>query len=353
MPDPKQCYQVNISTYTILKVVAVILILILLYSIKEVVGIIFVAWVFASAIDPLIDRLQRHKIPRGVSILIVYLLVLILISVILFLIVPPIIEQVKQISTTFPNYYERILEVFPAAEEKSGIDIKKNVQQTLDNISNSLGSIGSGVFSAAANVINAIIALVGVLVITFYMTIHEEGIKRFLQLVAPIRIQPYLIQKIHKIQRKLASWLWGQIMLMLVIGTLAFIGLKILGVEYALLLAIIAGLGEFIPIIGPILSAVPAVFFAFSDSPIKALLVVILFIVIQQLENHIIVPKVMHKAVGLNPLIIIIAMLVGAKLAGFVGLVLAIPAASIVGIFLEDFFEEKKNKDLKLEKDHD
>ncbi|MBU0671076.1 AI-2E family transporter [Patescibacteria group bacterium] len=351
MPDPKACYQVNMSTYTILKVVGVILVLLFLYSILEVVGIIFVAWVFASAIDPLIDRMQRYKIPRGISILLIYMVLIAILTVLVVLMAPPIFDQIKEISVSLPAYFDKVEELIPQSQDGAAFSTEETIQNLLNSASESLGSAGSQLFSAAANVLTAIVGLVAVFVIAFYMTVHEDNIKKFMQLVAPTRMQPYLIQKMHKIQRKLASWLWGQIILMVIIGLLAFIGLKILGVEYALLLAIIAGFGEFIPIVGPVVSAIPAVFFAFSDSPIKALLVIILFVVIQQLENNIIVPKVMNKAVGLNPLIIIMAMLVGAKLAGFVGLLLAIPAATILGIFLQDFFNEKEKEDLTLEEE--
>lgn len=347
MPEDKT-YQVNISTYTIIKIVFVLLALVFLYNIITVVGIVFVAWVFASAMDPLIDRMQRWKIPRGVSILLVYLVGAGVLTLVGFLMVPPLVEQIKELSENFPAYYEQVLSIIPSAE---GLDLQETVQNSLGSLAESLGSISGSVFSAAAGVLNIVVGFVAVLVIAFYMTIHENSIRRFLQIIAPIRYQPYLIQKMHTIQRKLGSWLWGQIVLMIIIGTLAFIGLKILGVQYALLLAIIAGIGEFIPIVGPIVSAIPAVFFAFADSPIKALLVIILFIVIQQLENHIIVPKVMHKAVGLNPLIIIFAMLVGAQVAGLVGVIIAIPASTIIGIFLKDFVAEKERKDLSLEKD--
>lgn len=347
MPENKT-YQVNISTYTIIKIVFVLLILVFLYNIITVVGIVFVAWVFASAMDPLIDRMQRWKIPRGISILLVYLVGAGALAGIGFLMAPPLVEQIRSLSENFPQYYEQVMALVPSAE---GLDLQQTLQNSLGSLAESLGTLGGSVYSAAASVINIVVGVVAVLVIAFYMTIHENSIRKFLQIIAPVRYQPYLIQKMHTIQRKLGSWLWGQIVLMVIIGVLAFIGLKILGVQYALLLAIIAGIGEFIPIIGPIISAIPAVFFAFADSPVKALLVIILFIVIQQLENHIIVPKVMHKAVGLNPLIIIFAMLVGAQVAGLVGVIIAIPASTIIGIFMKDFVEEKERKELSLEKD--
>jgi predicted PurR-regulated permease PerM len=178
-------------------------------------------------------------------------------------------------------------------------------------------------------------------VITFYFTVEEEGMKRFIRSVSPSHYHPYLMQLINRIQRRLGYWLRGQLILSVVIFVLTFIGLTILGVDYALLLALIAGIFEIIPYLGPFLGAVPAVFLAFVQSPVKALLVVILYIIIQQLENNIIVPKVMSKSVGINPLLVIIILLVGGKIGGAVGMILAIPVATALSVFFEDFLGKR------------
>ena len=187
------------------------------------------------------------------------------------------------------------------------------------------------------------------MVITFYMTVEEDGLKKFVRSIAPIEYQPYLVQKTNRIQIKMGGWLRGQLILMLIVGTLSFIGLTILGVPYALVLAVFAGLAEFVPFLGPIIAAVPAVFFAFSDSPWKAVGVIIFYTVLQQLENQVIVPKVMQKAVGLNPIVVITVMLVGAKVAGLMGILLAVPATTIAWIFIGDLFQHKVEADNKLE----
>ena len=187
------------------------------------------------------------------------------------------------------------------------------------------------------------------MVITFYMTIEEDGLKKFVRSIAPIEYQPYLVQKTNRIQVKMGGWLRGQLILMFIIGSLTYVGLLILDVPYALVLAIFAGLAEFVPFLGPLIAAVPAVFFSFSDSPWKAFGVVIFYIVLQQLENQVIVPKVMQKAVGLNPIVVIIVMLIGAKVAGLVGILLAVPATTIAWIFFADIFERKIEDDNRLE----
>jgi predicted PurR-regulated permease PerM len=130
---------------------------------------------------------------------------------------------------------------------------------------------------------------------------------------------------------------------MFIVGCLTYIGLYFLGIKYALTLALVAALLEIIPYIGPILAAIPAVILGFAQSPFLALLVILLFVVIQQLENYIIVPQVMKKTVGLNPIVIIIVMLIGAKLAGVIGIILAVPVAAAVAEFLKDIRKESSN----------
>ena len=163
-------------------------------------------------------------------------------------------------------------------------------------------------------------------------------------------MHPYLFRLITRIQHKLGLWLKGQLILSLIIFGLVFIGLSIIGVEYALLLAFVAGVFEIIPFLGPTLAAIPAAFFGFTQSPVLGLLVIALYVLIQQLENHVIVPKVMSKSVGLNPLIVIVAFLVGAKIGGFIGVLLAVPVATAISVFLSDFFEKRIEKEVKLAK---
>jgi predicted PurR-regulated permease PerM len=215
----------------------------------------------------------------------------------------------------------------------------------MSHLNTTLANVSSSIFSTIATVFGQLATVIFILVITFYMTIEEDGLKKFVRSLAPVHFQPYLVQKTNRIQTKMGAWFRGQLILMLIIGVLSFIGLFILQVPYALVLACIAGIGEFIPFLGPIISAVPAVFFAYTDSPWKAVAVGIMYIVLQQIENHIVAPQVMKKAVGLNPIVVITVMLIGAKIAGIAGILLAVPATTIIWIFVEDIFQQKRQHD--------
>lgn len=340
----------TIATGSIIKVIVIFALLGFLYLIRDIIAIIFISIVVASALDPWIDGLQKRKIPRAVGILVIYLAIIGIISLAIALIVPPIVDQVRQITSSFPDYYDKLVQFYSNFQEFSNrYGVEGSVQNSLNSLSDSLAQLGSGIFTASSRFFGGVITLFAVMVIVFYMTIGEAGIKEFFRSVAPSKYQPYLVQKANQVQRKLGQWLRGQLILSLIIFVLTFVGLTLIGVKYALILALIAGITEFIPYIGPIIGAIPAVFLTFADSPIKGLVVVILYLIIQQLENQIIVPKVMQKSVGLNPIVVIIVMLIGAKIAGIVGVILAVPTATIIKIFLSDFFEERKEKEEKLE----
>jgi predicted PurR-regulated permease PerM len=169
--------------------------------------------------------------------------------------------------------------------------------------------------------------------------------KKLVWSVVPIRHQPYIMQLINRMQKKIGMWLRGQLILSLIIFALTYIGLLILGVKYALVLALIAGLTEFIPYLGPLLAAIPAVFLAFTQSPMLAVFVAVLYYVIQLTENNILVPKIMQKAVGLNPIVSIAVLLIGFQLAGVVGAILSIPVATAASVFFKDVLDGKENDD--------
>jgi predicted PurR-regulated permease PerM len=340
MKDVK--YTINISTHTFIKILIFFLLVAFVWMVREAIALIFVALILASALDPLVDWLKKFKIPRGMGIIMVYLVLLVVISSAIVLIIPPIATEVKLIANDFPSYYEKVVNGMNYfTTNRTNLDVVDQIQGSLNAANSGLTKVASGAFSTLLDVFGGIVSFFLVLVITFYFTVEEEGLKRFLKSMTPAQYQPYALQLMTRIQRRLGYWLRGQLILSVIIFVLTFIGLTVLGVEYALLLALIAGIFEIIPYLGPFMGAVPAVFLAFAQSPLKALFVLILFVVIQQLENNIIVPKVMSKSVGINPLLVIIVLLIGGKMGGVIGMILAVPVATAISVFLEDFLHKK------------
>ncbi|MEA3272550.1 MAG: AI-2E family transporter [Patescibacteria group bacterium] len=336
-------YNFSISTGTILKVVFVLLLVVAVYYLRSILAMIFVAFMLASLIDPVADWFEKHKIPRGLAVLLIFIVFLAIFIGVILLLVPPILEQIREFIRDFGGYWERISSSFEALERWGAEQgFSANFQKSLEAIEANLGKAVSGIFSTVSGIFGGVVTFVVVLVMTFYMVVEENSIKRLLRTVAPDEILPYFAQRLSAVKKKLGDWLRGQMILMFIVGLFAYIGLLILGVEYALVLGVFAGLTEIIPYVGPILGAIPAIFLALADSPLKAFFVVILYFVIQQVENHFLVPKVMQRAIGLNPIISIIALLIGAKLAGFVGILLAIPVTTAASVFIKDFYSKNK-----------
>ena len=337
---------INISTLTIVKVIAVIVGLAFLYAIRDVIGVLVVAFVLASALTPFVDWLnKRLSIPRIFGIVIVYVVLLGIISVILALLIPAIVNQVSDIANNFPQYYNKIQTEFGSIKNfsitQSFVD---KLQSSLQSLNISVGQATGGVFTAISSIFGGIFTFIGIVVITFYLILQEQTTRNFLKSIVPIKYLPTVTPIFDAIQVKMGGWLRGQLALSAIIFLADWIGLTILGVHNALILALFAGLMEIVPFIGSTIAAIPAVFFGFTQSSWQGFAVIILFILVQQFENNIIVPKVMQKAVGLNPLIVIVAMLVAAKIAGIAGLLLAVPAVLIIETIIKRLYKFKEEE---------
>jgi len=344
MPRTKAITELTYSS--IIKVAVVVLAATFIYIIRDTLALLFVAIIFAAAIDPWIDWLQKYKIPRGVSVLMIYLVLLAIFSLVLVMMIPPVTEQVGQIARSIPAYYEKISIGIHSLQDKTiegsqevGND---SIISTLESLSLTLAQTTKSVFVTITNIFGGLFSLLVVLVITFYITVEEDALKKFVKFLTPAKSRSYVMNLIDRMELKIGLWLRGQLLLCLFVGALVYIGLSLLGVRYALLLALVAGIFEIVPYVGPWLSALPALLVAFGDSFWKVVLVGVLYIVVQQIENNIVVPKLMQRVVGLNPIVVIMAIMVGFKLGGVVGGLLGVPVAAAISVYVFDFLKEKE-----------
>lgn len=334
---------VDISIGIIFRTVLIVLAVWFVYLIKDIIALLFIAIVMVAAMDPIVYRLHRRKIPRVVGVSIVYFCLLAVIGLIASFLVPTLVAQFEEFVRNLPdiargleNSFQGLNAFFQAQH------IALSTQSLLSDFgAEASGSFG-GIFTATVGIFSFFVAAIIVLVMAFYMAIKEDGIKNFIVSVVPEKHKEYAGSLELRVQRKIGRWMLGQIFLMVIVFLLDFIGLSILGVPFALTLAILAGLMEIVPYIGPIVSAVPAVIVGLSVSPLTGFFVLILYIIVQQFEGHILLPQVMKKAVGLHPIATILALLIGLKLGGIPGAVLAIPIATAVSVFLGDLFEKPK-----------
>jgi predicted PurR-regulated permease PerM len=291
-----------------------------------------------SGFAPLVDWLTKNGVNKILAIILTYILAIGFFALLLFSVLPPLIEQVKEFISKLPVYFEG-LQSSMSANSIPGIS-SENIANLL---SSKLGPSLSNLLSVVLNVFGAFISFITVSVFTFYLLLERETLKKNLFVLFPNLPKEKVTSLAHKIEEKLGAYVRGEIFLMLAVGLATYIGLSLLRVEFAIPLAVIAGLLELIPSIGPILSGIPAVMIALVQNPILAIAVVALYILVQQLENSILVPIVMKEAVGLNPLVTIVSLLIGGTLFGLIGALLAVPAAAVIHVILADHWGFSKD----------
>jgi predicted PurR-regulated permease PerM len=335
--------EIEISTGIVFRTILILLALWFLYLVMDVIALVFIAVIITSAMDPLVDWLQRKKIPRTAGVLGLFFALSLLIGLAISFLIPPMIVQFQDFSENFPNYFQAGEASFSHLRDFfASKNINLDLQQLSDNFSVSLTSFSGNIFSTTADVFSGLISVVVVFSLAFYMTVEESGIRKFIVSVTPDRFKEYAADLATRVKEKIGKWMLGQLLLMVIIFVLDAIGLYLVGVPYALILAIFAGVMEIVPYVGPIISAVPGIILGFLISPTTGFLALLVYLIAQQVENHVIVPQVMKKAVGLNPVATIVALLVGLRLGGVLGAILAIPVATAISLAVNDFMERKK-----------
>lgn len=339
--------RIDISTSAIVRTVAILLGLWFLFLVRDVLALFFLSIILTATFDPLIDWLGTKKIPRSFAISIIYVLLFSLVALLVTVIVPPLVGQFKEFSTNMPIYAEKLTATFSGVEQYAqsyGIAFSSHefLQNTLGGMSQSSGQI----FSTTISVLTFLISILVVLSLTFYMSVKENVMNRFLISITPKVHHEYVISLTNRIKRKIGKWLGGQVLLMLIIFLLDFIALSVFNVPYALILAMLAGILEIVPYLGPIISTTLAAVIGFLISPVTGLTILAVLTVIQQIESHVIVPQVMKKVVGLNPVVVILSLLIGAKLGGSLGAILAIPIATSISVFIKDVIKNKNQREV-------
>lgn len=321
---------IDISHRTIIFSVFFLLGLWVLWQIRNIILLVFIAFLLATAFELPLARLTRFGIPRALSIILMYIVFFGVIAGFVASVVPPLVDQTSHFVGNLPRYLTNL--------GISGID-QKAVSDQLATI----GELPANIFKFAASVLSNLVNVIAVLVLTFYLLLERGAIDRRLKVWFADDADK-MRDILAKIELKLGRWVRGELILMTIIATTTYIGLRLLGVQFALPLALLAGILEIVPNVGPVVAAIPAILVGFTVSPILGFSVAALYFLIQQLENIVIVPKIMQASVGLSPLVTLIALGVGAELGGIMGAVLAIPVFLVVQVLIAEFFKGKVGK---------
>jgi len=327
---------ISITTGTIVTAIVVLFGAWLLWTLRDLVLVLITAVVIASAIEPGVVRLRRRGLPRVFSVLLIYVLIFAVFFGLFYFFVPTLFAEVVTFLTSLPIYLEALdrasaFDEFAAILGTEPPDLASiDLMAQFRGAAEAAGAFGNAL-TAIAGIFGGVLSFVLIIVFSFYFAVIETGVDDFLQIVSPPKYRAYILDLWMRSRKKIGLWMQGQLLLAVIMGVLLYLGLTILGVPHALLLAVLAACFEIIPVFGPTLAAVPAVAIAFVDGGLTlGLLTIGLYAIAQQFENHLIYPLVVTRVVGVPPLLVILAIIIGAQLAGFLGILLAVPIAGIV-----------------------
>ena len=338
-----QNFSISVSPGSILIGILLILTVAVLWFLRDLVLILLTAIVIASAIEPAIHALMRRRVPRLLSVILIYLLVASIFFGIIFFFVPPVLDDAAAFFAQLPTTLSELdFGAVTGGLLPDDIAATLSVADILREISTSLGGSTGGAIATLSAFFGGIASFVLIVVFSFYFSVQETGVDDFLRVVTPVKEQAYVLHLWKRSQEKIGKWMQGQLVLAVIVGILVYLGLTILGVPYALLLAVLAAVFEIIPVFGPIFAAIPGIAVALvHGGPTEALLVIGLYVIVQQFEAHLIYPVVVKKVVGVPPLLVILALIVGYELAGFLGILLSVPIAGAIQEFVSDVDREK------------
>ena len=342
--QPKTTFH-DVETFTVFKVILILLFFVFLYLLRDIIMILLFAVIIASAVTPFANWLDQKKFPRLLGVLLLYLSLFVLALFLLSLVVPFVTGETNQLIKDLPNFVDRVSVSLEKAQESSSryVDFFNEMLNLLDTFSSYLQASSRSAFSFVISIFGGLFSFLAIIVISFYLSVMRGGIESFIRSVVPREYEASVLNIWRKSEIKVGRWLQGQLLLALIVGLAVYVVLSLLGVKFALLLGILAMVLELVPNVGPVLAAVPAVILAFTQSPTLGLWVVLAYLIIQQLENHILVPVVLGRTVGLNPVVVILALLIGFKLAGILGMVLSVPMAAIIVEILDEFSRNKNH----------
>lgn len=331
-----------IVRYALLCTVIAVALVWALYLVRAQILLIYVSALFAIGLAPLVRMIERRRVmpigkrrlPRWAAILVIYATVLGLLAALAGAVVPPLVDQGRQLWTDLPTrldlLQQKLVEwgVMPAGTSFAELLKQAPVSGGTDAVTT--------VMVAIWGIVGGVFGVVTILLLTFYLLVDSEHLFNLFVRLFPGSQRQRVSSVAEQVSVKISAWLGGQILLGFIIGTTSAIGLALIGVPYFFVLAVIAGIGEMIPMVGPLLAAIPAIAVAFTVSPGMGLAVALFCWAVQIIENNFLVPKVMSQQVGLSAITVIVALIIGSSLLGLAGALLAVPTAAILQVLFEE-----------------
>ncbi len=336
----------GLIVWTIAAVAVAIILLYATYLVRKVLLLVYCSVLLAIGFSPIVRLIEKQKVlpvgstrfPRWLAILVLYLAIIGFVALAGVLIFPPLVHQARSLWAALPNMFERGQQFLLT---RGWINEHLTLQDLVARAPGSGGDAAGAVFGALAGVVGGVIGLVTILILTFYLLVDSDNFRASFLRIFPRERRAQVGAASREVTTKVSAWLSGQLLLGAIIGSTSALGLWALGIPYFYVLALISGIGEMIPIVGPIMSAVPALAVASTVSLDKVIFVGIFFVVQQQVENHLLVPRIMSKQVGLSAVTVIVSLLIGAQLLGILGALIAVPTAAIIQVIASEIWREE------------
>lgn len=331
----------DISWGTILKIAVTFLTFYIFYLIKDILILIIFALIIYVLFNPAIDFLQRRKIPRVLGTLLIYLFLLVIMGFFVYAIAPVFILEIKQFIQLFPQHFEKTAPLL----KELGVEAFESFETFTADFQNWLVKASTSIFSAIFNIFGGIFAAFTIFSIAIFLSIEEKFIEKAIYLFSPKKYETFVLDIWKKSQTKISAWFGARILCCLFVGLASYVALLAFNINYPFALSLLAAITNIIPIVGPILAGIAIASIAAIQSLWKALFILITFILIQQIEGNVLNTILTKKFLGLPPVLVLISFLIGAKLWGLLGAILAIPVAGILYEFLRDFLKKRKESE--------
>lgn len=336
-----QSNTLDISWEAIIKVFVAIFIFYIIYLARSIALWFFFALAIAILLDPAISVLRKIKIPRIIAILIVYLSIFGILGLVIYISAPLFISEIKQFIQYLPGYFEQINPIL----RQFGIDTAQNINDLSNIVTSNLQQSSQSIFKAIMIFFGGLTATVSILTMAFFLSLEEGGIERGLVLLAPQKYEDHIKMIFERVQKRVAGWFGARVLACLFVGVASYIVFFLFGVKYAFILALISGFLNFIPYVGPwVTSILLIILIAISTgSWLTVLYVLISITVIQEIENKLLTPLLMKKMSNIPPVLVIVSLLLGAELFGFLGMIFAVPVFGIIYEFIKEFLEKRRD----------
>lgn len=335
----------DISWETIFKITAALFTFYLLYLIKDILIWVIFGLIISVLFNPAIDFLQKKYFPRVLATVLVYVLLFGTIGFLIYSVAPLFVNEIQQFSLFFPEYFEKLSSPLKGL----GIEAFESFDTFTEAFEQGLTKASSNIFSAVGAIFGGIFSTITIFTIALFLSLEEKGIDRVIAILSPKKHEAFVLSLWQRSQKKVSGWFGARILCCLFVGLMTYVTCYALNIKYAVSFGLLSGVLNMIPIIGPVIVGGAVAILIAATSWTKALFFLIAFVIIQQIEGNILNPVLTRKFIGLPAVLVLVSVMAGAKLWGFMGALLAIPISGIFFEFLRDFLKKRREEKEKAE----